>query len=134
MKQRTFFFWNILSAFMWAAWNIAIGYFSGNLIAGIIRNWSSQLGASLSILTALALIYWVYKKHGESSWEYFQHVSFVFTEKLKTKPGFRDLKRRYPALAEILSVKKSQEKIFAGFLGLMGLIAFYVLALLLDLF
>ena len=134
MRQRTFFFWNILSAFLWAAGNIAIGYFSGNLIAGIIRNWSGQLGASLSILTAIALIYWVYKKHGESSWEYFQHVSFVFTEKLKTKPGFRDLNQRYPALAEILSIKKSQEKIFAGFLGLIGLTVFYILALVLDLF
>lgn len=133
MKQSSFFFWNIISALIWATWNIGIGYFSGSLIATIIEKWSSKLGLGLSILAAAAWIYLVIKKHGSSYWQYFKHVTLVLMEKLTAKSWFQTLDRRYPAIPEIISAKKSQEKVFAGFLGLVCLIIFYFLALVLDL-
>ncbi len=134
MKQRTFFFWNILSALIWAAWNIGIGYFSGNLIAIIIERWSSHLGIGISILAVIALIYLTIKKHGASYWEYFKHINSVFAEKIAASSWFQTLSSRQPAIPEVIGVKKSQEKIFAGFVGLISLIIIYFLILILDLF
>ncbi len=134
MKQRTFFFWNIVSALIWAAWNIGIGYFSGSIIAAIIGKWSSKLGLGLSLLAAAALVYLMIKKHGRTYWQYFKYSSSVFIEKITAQPRFQTLNRQYPAVSEIVSREKSREKIFAGFLILMILIIFYALALVLDLF
>lgn len=134
MKQRTFFFWNIVSAMIWAAWNIGIGYFSGSLITAIIEKWSNKLGLGLSILAAIALVYLMIRKHGRTYWQYFKYSSSVFTEKITAQPRFQTLNRQYPAVSEIVGREKSREKIFASFLGLMILIIFYALALVLDLF
>ncbi len=134
MKQRTFLLWNVLSTLLWATWNIGLGYFSGNLIAVIIEKWSHKLGIGLSLLAVAVLIYLIIKKHGASYWQYFKHSSFAFVEKIAATPWFQALSLRQPAIPEIISVKKSQEKIFAGFLGLISLIIIYILVLVLDLF
>lgn len=134
MKQVTFLSWNIFSAIIWAFWNVGLGYFSGNLIAVIIEKWSQKLGVGLSIIAVIALIYLTIKKHGASYWQYFKHVTSVFMEKIAANSWFQDLGRRQPAIPEMIGVKKSQEKIFAGFVGLLSLIIIYFLVLILDLF
>ena len=133
MKQGSFLLWNILSALIWAAWNIGLGYFSGNLIAIIIEKWSHKLGVGLSLLAVVALIYLTVKKHGASYWQYFKQINFVFMEKLTANPWFQTLGRRQPAIPEIISGEKSQERIFAGFWGLIALIVLYILVLIFDL-
>jgi len=134
MKQSSFLFWNVLSALIWAAWNIGLGYFSGNLIAVIIEKWSSKLGVGLSLLAVIALVYLTIKKHGKSYWQYFKYSSLTFAERLTANPWIQALSRRDPVVPEILGVKKSQERIFAGFWILISLIVLYLLTMALDLF
>jgi undecaprenyl-diphosphatase len=134
MNQRSFFFWNILSALIWAAWNIGVGYFSGNLIATIIAKWSINLGAIISIVAVIILVYFSIKKHGESYQNYFKYASLVFMEKVSSSRLFQLLSSRQPALPELIDAKKTQRKIFAGFVSLIILIIFYFLALITDWF
>lgn len=134
MKQGTFLFWNVISTLLWAVWSIGLGYFSGNLIAVIIEKWSHKLTAALPLLAIAALIYLIIKKHGESYWQYFKHSSFTFMDKITAKAWFQTLSQRQPAIPEIVSAKKSQEQIYAGFLTLLSLLIIYLLALIFDLF
>lgn len=126
MKSGPFLLWSFLGSILGAAWNIGLGYFSGNLIFFIIKGWSGHLSAALSILAVIALIYLTIKKHGESYWEYFKHISLDFMDNVFSSQPFQAAFRRSPALQEILNVKKIQEKFFAGFLALTILILAYI--------
>jgi len=134
MNQRTFLLWNVLSALLWAAWNVGLGYFSGNIIAIIIKKWSYHLGGAISILAVIALIYLTVKKHGESYWQYFKYSSLVFMEKIATSNLFQSVSRRQPAIPEIIEGKSNQEIIFGWFLTLISLIIIYFIVIILDLF
>ncbi|MFA5109389.1 MAG: DedA family protein [Patescibacteria group bacterium] len=132
MKQRPFLFWNVSGAIFWSATSIALGYFSGNIIAAVIKKWSHKLGLVLIIGAAIFLIYWAIKRHGQSLWDYFRKKSDLFTANLFKNRRVANLDNRYPVISEFFLTAATREKIFGGFLGAIILIILYILALFLN--
>jgi undecaprenyl-diphosphatase len=129
MKQRPFLFWNIISGIIWAFFNVGLGYFSGNIIAVLIRRWSHRLGLIILILIAAVLIYWLIKKHGQKFPVYFKQQSSIFTEKLLSGRWFTTLDEHYPLVAEFSRTDTVQEQLFGIFLIALVLIFIYILTL-----
>lgn len=134
MKQRNFIFWNILGALGWSFFNISLGYFSGNIIATLLRKWSLRLGLIIAIIAVFCLLYWLIKKHGQNIWVYFKLQSSRFAAWLFSKNWFNRLNSNYPVISEFFSSRASQDKIFAILLGVFILMALYLLTIVLDIF
>ncbi|MFA5754388.1 MAG: DedA family protein [Patescibacteria group bacterium] len=132
MKQSRFFLWNLAGAIFWASYSAFIGYFSGSLIAVIIKKWSHQLGFIILVIIAAAIIYWVIKKRGQSIWRFFKKQSLAFTDWLLDRSWFKRFDSRYPITEEFFRTTIGRERIFGVILWLIVLIMLYGLALILD--
>lgn len=134
MKARSFFFWNSLSALGWAVYNVGLGYFSGNIIAIIIKKGSSRFFMLIGLALIALAAYWLIKKKGQSIWVFFVKKSEWFMEKIFSTRWFKRIESRYPVTDELLQSQISQEKVFASILGIAILIILYVLVIILDFF
>lgn len=63
MDSRTFFFWNILSAFGFATLYLLLGYFLGNAWQKA-ETWSAEVGYILISMAVIAGIIYFFKKSG----------------------------------------------------------------------
>lgn len=133
VKFKIFLFWNLLGTVGWAIARGLLGYFSGSIIAVVIRKWTDRLGLILLIAAIIAFAYWFINKHHQNIWRYYVSASQTFTEKLFSFAWFKKLIARYPIINEFLKTKISQEKILGGFIGLVILSILYILVLILDL-
>jgi undecaprenyl-diphosphatase len=133
MRQRTFFFWNILGAIGWALSHVLLGYFSGNIIAIVIKKWSARLGWILFLALIALFLYWLIKKHHQNIWRYYIRTSERFTQKLFSYRLVQRLTGYYPIAGELFQTPISQGKTFGIFLGSIILIILYILVLVLDL-
>ncbi len=133
LRPWTFFSWNLAGAIGWAFSHVFLGYFSGNIIAIVIRKWSGRLSIILIVALSAFLIYWLLRKKGQSIWDYFVKQSDRFTDKLFSFSIFKKIENRYPVTEEILQTRTSRERIFGGVLGAVILILLYVLVFILDL-
>jgi hypothetical protein len=115
----------------WAFFNVGLGYFSGNIIAVLIRRWSHKLGLVLLILIICALAYWLIKKHGQKFPRYFQNQSQLFMEKLLSGRWFASIDERYPLVAEFSQTDTVQEQLFGLFLIALTLVFIFILTLVL---
>jgi len=131
MKHRTFLFWNVISAILWSSFNVGLGYFSGSIIAALLKKWSHRLGLIVSILIILAVLYWLIRKHGHNLWRGFKKQSHIFTEKLLAGRWYTILDERYPIVSELTRTHREEERIFGYFLLITVLIFFYLIALVL---
>jgi hypothetical protein len=131
MKQRSFLFWNIASGIAWALFHVGLGYFSGNIVAVLIRKWSHKLGWILLAVIIIALAYWLIKRQGRKFPLYFQTQSRLFMEKLLSGRWFTALDEKYPVVSEFSHANTVQEELFSLFLIALILIFLYVLALIL---
>ncbi len=61
MNRWSFLFWNITSAFLWAAANLSFGYFFGGTIKNV-EIWHSRIGILLFSLALLPVIIWILAK------------------------------------------------------------------------
>ena len=132
VKQRIFLFWNSLGAIGWGLSRVLFGYFSGNIIAIVIRKWTDRLGLILLISLIVLFLYWLIKKHHENIWRRYVKASQTFSEKLFSLSWYKKLTSRYQIVDEFLKTKTSQEKILGGFISLIILIILYILVLVLD--
>jgi undecaprenyl-diphosphatase len=133
VKRRIFLFWNCLGAIGWSLTRVLFGYFSGNIIAIVIKKWTNRLGVIILIALLVFTLYWFIKKHHENIWRWYVTASENFTKKLFSFGWFKKIMARYPVLDEFFKIKISQEKILGGFICLVILSILYILVLALDL-
>ncbi len=134
LRPWVFFSWNLAGAIGWAFSHVLLGYFSGNIIAVIIKKWSGRLSLIIILGMAAFFIYWLIRKHHQNIWLYYIRLSQKFTIYLFSRRWFKKLALSYPVVAEFFQTRISQERIFGGFLATIILIALYILVLILDFF
>jgi undecaprenyl-diphosphatase len=134
MPAGPFLFWNIIGALIWSGTDTALGYFSGNIIAVIIKKWSARIGWLILIVAIALFIYWLVRKHGQSFREYFRRQNLLLKEKLLSGRWLSYLDEHYPALSELYRTGARQGKIIGLILGLGLLFGLYLLTLIFDLF
>ncbi|MBU6430963.1 bifunctional DedA family/phosphatase PAP2 family protein [Patescibacteria group bacterium] len=102
MDKLSFLFWNIASAFLWAAAHLFLGYFFGGAVKSV-EAWSTRAGVFiLFVFLSTALIWLAVKKSGR----FFVFVKSVFTsvkEAIAANPDVRRFAEDHP--------------VFFGFIG-----------------
>jgi len=134
INQRVFFFWNFLGAIGWALSHVLLGYFSGNIVAIVIKKWSYRLSWILLAVAVFLFFYWLMRKHHQNIGRYYVRTSEKFTEKIFTHVWLQKLTGQYPITGELFQNKINPNKVFGIFLISLTLIILYILVLVLDLF
>ncbi len=135
MRQRSFLLWNVIGAIIWATVDALLGYFSGNIIAIIIKRWSHRVGWVLFILAVIALVYWFIKhKRGHKLHQDLKAQSLKINQKVLASPRLQSFQAHHPVAAELAHTKTSQERLGWIFLGTALLISLYLLTVIIDLF
>jgi len=134
MPLGSFLFWDIASAIIWAGADTMLGYFSGNILAAVIRQWSRAAGWLILALALILLIYWFIRKHGQSFREYFRRQNDILVTRLLSGPWLKYLDENYPAVSELYRAAVIQGKIIGLVLGIGLLLSLYIITSALSLF
>lgn len=135
MRRKPFILWNVLSGIAWAILNVLLGHFSGTLVTSIFKKWSNRLSWTLILILAIAIIYFVIKKRGESIAAYFRTSSIYFTKRIHSYSWFQKFSARYPVINDFFQEsKRAEEKLLGGVLTFSFLIFIYFLVIILDIF
>ena len=132
MRQRTFFFWNLLGGIGWGLQWIGGGYLFGQSLA-LAQTWMSRVGLMFLAVLVLWLLAWYLKhilvRHGPQVWLLLKSLHRSITSALAANPHVRQFKRRHPDLVRFLSRRLDRSQ-FAGLpLTLLVLALIYVAAL-----
>lgn len=112
MSPKLFFFWNIVSAFVWSATYVTLGYFFGELYESI-EAWTTRVGLVLvSLVLLVVLIKYLVKRSGA----FFSLVVFPFRAMYKTlakQPEAKSFLRVHARLVRVLGQRLSPKQ-FSG--------------------
>ncbi|KKR34652.1 MAG: Phosphoesterase, PA-phosphatase related protein [Parcubacteria group bacterium GW2011_GWC2_40_10] len=132
MKKRQFLFWNIISAFLWSASHLLLGYFFGNAFTAI-EVWSTRVGYAIgAILVFFALIYvirFITVKHGRQIAEFIRSVLSSIGNAISSNPDVQKLVKRYPIFFGFIKTRTNRTS-FSGLPLTLIVVGFvYVLSL-----
>lgn len=128
-----FFRWNLFGSLAWASTRVLLGYFSGNIIAVLIRKWSGKISFLVIVILLIIFLYWLIKKHQQNIWRNYVRLSAAFTSRLISFKSTQLLIKRYPIITEFFKTKIGQERLLAGFMFFATLIILYLLVIIFDL-
>jgi hypothetical protein len=138
MKQGSFFIWNSAGAIFWAISHVLLGYFSGSLIAEIIKRWSHRLSFVIYLAAVILLLYYVFKKIIKNKplnlITNIKKQPELITKQIIEKKWFKKVDNRYPVIEEFLNNPKALKNLFITLYSIIGLGIIYILIVILDLF
>ncbi len=116
MKRSQFLFWNIISAVLWSASHLLVGYFFGNAFTAI-EVWSTRVGYAIgAIAVFLVLLYFIrfiVIKHGRGIWKFIRSVFSSIWSAVSSNPDVQKLVKRYPAFFAFIRTR-TDRKTFSG--------------------
>jgi len=128
MEARQFFFWNILSAFLWSISHLLVGYFFGEAW-NVIETWSSRIGIALVLIgVGVAIIYFVRKiiiAEGNEFMALAKSIWSSIKEAIVANPEVKKFGSRHPLFFRTIKNRLDYKK-FSGLpLTSLSLIFFY---------
>lgn len=135
MKKSRFLFWNVTSAFLWAASHLLAGYFFGNAFTAI-EVWSTRvgyaIGATVLFFILIYAIRFITVKHGRQIAGFIRSVSASVRAAISSNPDVQELVKRYPGFFAFIKTRTDRRS-FSGLPITLILISFiYVLSLFLG--
>lgn len=135
MKKSRFLFWNIVSAFLWSASHLLVGYFFGNAFTAI-EVWSTRVGYAIGAIFAFFVLLYVIRfltvKHGRQIAEFIRSVLSSIGNAISSNPDVQKLVKRYPISFAFIK-RRTDRKSFSGLPLTLIIIGFvYVLSLFLG--
>jgi len=135
MKTKKFIFWNILSAFLWAIFYLALGYFFGQGWQ-IITAWSSRAGIFVLALIIFLLLFYLLKKiiltEGKGFFLFSKSILFSIAQGITKNPEVINLIKNHPLIFSFINRRIDRTK-FSGLpLTLFSLVFIYILSLFLG--
>lgn len=132
MKKSKFLFWNIISAFLWSASHLLLGYFFGNTFSAI-EVWSTRvvyaIGAVVVFLLLVYVIRFIIVKHGRQIGEFIRSVLSSIGNAISSNPDVHKLVKRYPIFFGFIKTRTSHTS-FSGLPLTLIVISFvYVLSI-----
>ncbi len=94
MNKRSFFLWNITSAFLWAALYLLLGYFFGGAIT-IIETWSTRAGFFALALIVLFVVVWFLLKKGRPIFLFLVSLALSVKNAVVSNPDVRKVVERH---------------------------------------
>lgn len=128
MDKRSFFFWNIISGFLWAVTHLLFGYFFGGAI-GAIEAWSGRLSIFIVAIAALIVLIWFLVKKSHGFWRFIKSVGLSIKEAVTKNQDVQKFVHKHPKLT-VFFQHRLDRKEFTGLPLTILVIAFvYVLFL-----
>lgn len=128
MDAKKFIFYNVISALLWSAIYLFLGYFFGQAWQAISM-WSNRFSVVVFWLAVfLAVLYflkWLFIKKGKSVLVFFISLIISIGEGVKDNPNIQAFFTRHPALARFLAKRFDRKKFSGLMLTVLVLLAAY---------
>ena len=135
MKKSKFLFWNVISAFLWSASHLLVGYFFGNVFT-VIEVWSTRLGYAIGLIIAfLALIYvirYIIARHGRQIAGLIRSVSLSIWNAISSNPDVQKILKQYPWFFAFIKTRTDRASFYGLPITLVVIGFVYILSLLLG--
>lgn len=95
MDKKSFVFWNVISAFLWAVANLFLGYFFGGA-AKSIEAWSTRAGVFIFFLFLILLFIWLIIKKSSRFFEFAKSIAVSIKEAILKNKDVRELIKNHP--------------------------------------
>lgn len=129
MDRKTFFLWNISSAFLWSVSHLLVGYFFGGAI-DVIEAWTTRAGIIIASSAAVLGILWIILKKGGPFFAFLKSFYFSTKDRFVSSRFFENFADNNPALTNFITGRFSNAH-FSGLpLTLVSVGFVYVLFLL----
>ncbi|MHB1769545.1 MAG: LssY C-terminal domain-containing protein [Minisyncoccota bacterium] len=117
MSPKRFLFWNIVSAFSWAASHLLLGYFFGSAFT-VIETWGTRVSYGIGLLILFLLALYGIKvfviRHGHRIGTFVRSVYASIRAAIISNPDVQNLVRRHPRIFVFLGQRLDR----ASFTGL----------------
>lgn len=131
MDKKSFIFWNIISAFLWAAANLFLGYFFGGT-AKSIEAWSTKSGVFTFFLFLILLFVWLVIKKSSKFFDFAKSIAISIKGAILKNKDVRELIKNHPIFFGFAMQRLNVRK-FSGLPLTLLIIAFlYVSSILLG--
>lgn len=132
MKKSKFLFWNIISAFLWSASHLLVGYFFGNAFTAI-EVWSTRVGYAIGAIALFLVIIYVIRfitvKHGRQIADFIRSVSASIGTAISSNPDVQKLVKQYPIFFTFVKTRTDRKSFYGLPLTLIVIGFVYVLSL-----
>lgn len=116
MDKKKFMFWNIVSAFLWSAFHLLLGFFFGSALA-VIETWTTRVGYIIGIFFLFFLLLYAIKalvgKHGKRIAEFICSIFSSIREAIISNPDIQKLYKRHPRFFTFL-IRRLNRASFSG--------------------
>ena len=116
MNLKRFLFWNITSAFLWAASHLLLGYFFGSAFAAI-ETWGTRVSYGIGLLLLFLLVLYGIRvfiiRHGYRIGAFAQSVYTSIKTAIKTNPDVQRFVQQHPRSFTFLG-KRFDQTSFTG--------------------
>lgn len=112
MDKKSFVFWNIISAFLWATANLFLGYFFGGA-AKSIEVWSTRAVVFILFIFLFLFLIWLIIKKSSRFFEFAKSVSFSIKEAILKNKDVRELVKNHPVFFSFVRQRLSIRR-FSG--------------------
>ncbi|MFH1822539.1 MAG: LssY C-terminal domain-containing protein [Patescibacteria group bacterium] len=132
MNKKVFYFWNILSAFLWAISYLLLGYFFGQAWQ-TIAVWSSRAGIFLFIIFLLLLVIYFLKKliikKGKRFFKILKSLAISIKEAIIKNQEVVKFTSQHKIFISFLTRRVNKNKFTGLPLTLLGLVFIYIFSL-----
>lgn len=115
MDKIKFFFWDITSAFIWAALHILLGYFFGSAFI-VILAWSTRVGYAIGIIALAIILFYIIKfivmKHGRRLARLARSILSSLWHGLVSNHDVQKLMKRHPHFFAFLKRRTDRQSFF----------------------
>ncbi len=131
MDKLSFLFWNIASAFLWAAAHLFLGYFFGGAVKSI-EVWSTRAGVFILFIFLFLALIWLVVKKGGRFFYFFKSVFISVKEAINTNPDVERFVKKHTIIFGFIKQRINTQR-FSGLPLTLLFIAFvYILSLFLG--
>ena len=135
MDTRSFFLWNIISAFAWAVTHLLLGYFFGHAWRAV-ETWSTRISlVIISLVLFIMIVYWLKSllfRRGKQLFALVSSILFSIKQAIITNPEVQQLVSRHPRFFQFLHARLRTDRFSGISLSLLGVAFLVTLALLLG--
>lgn len=112
MDKPSFLFWNITSAFLWAAGHLFLGYFFGGAVKSI-EAWSTKAGVFILFVFLFTALIWLAVKKSGRFFDFFKSVFISVKEAIIANPDVRQFIEKHPFFFSFIKQRINAQR-FSG--------------------
>ena len=112
MNRRIFFIWSAISALLWSASHILVGYFFGGAL-GIVEVWLTRAGYAMVVAVSVLLVFWFLVKKSRAVLGLAISLARSIKQGIAGNPDVKKMIARHPHVVRFFAQRMSRDR-FSG--------------------